>query len=226
MSTAREDILERIRKATADVTDKNPETDVPLGWAYGRPAVTFDDTVAEFVQKVIDYKARVIRTTADQVPAEIVAALAEVGAETSVVVPVSLPSTWVEAVRGAGLEVHLDDPTTEGTMLSHVELNGVDAVVTAAASGIADTGTIVLDHRGDQGRRALTLVPDRHICVVRASQIVDDVPQSVQALRSSVVDGQPLTFISGGSATSDIELSRVEGVHGPRRLCVIVVDDK
>jgi len=112
-----------------------------------------------------------------------------------------------------------------GELLSPQELNRIDAVVTAAAVGVAETGTIVLDHSPDQGRRALSLVPDRHICVLRADQVVSGVPEAVALLRPAVEAGQPLTWISGGSATSDIELTRVEGVHGPRQLYVILVQE-
>ena len=124
-----------------------------------------------------------------------------------------------EAIEGAGFDARVDDP-----QLSKKDLNDTDAVVTGAACGIADTGSIVLTHVEDQGRRAITLVPDRHVCVVKASQVVSDVPEAIQIVKPAVHEGQPLTFISGGSATSDIELSRVDGVHGPRRLYVIVVD--
>jgi L-lactate dehydrogenase complex protein LldG len=103
--------------------------------------------------------------------------------------------------------------------LSPAQLDDLDAVVTRARLGIAETGTIVLDHGSGQGRRVITLVPDHHVCVIEVSQVVADVPDAFDVLDAS----RPLTWISGPSATSDIELDRVEGVHGPRRLHVIVV---
>lgn len=118
----------------------------------------------------------------------------------------------------AGIEIIPDTGPRSTT-----DLDTVDAVVTAAAVGIASTGTIVLDHGPDQGRRALTLVPDLHVCVIRDDQLLADVPEAVQRLQTSVNDGRPLTWISAPSATSDIELDRVEGVHGPRRLHVVLV---
>ena len=137
----------------------------------------------------------------------------------SVVLPSGLDAGWRQAIAEAGITIHDDDP-----QLSRAELNGIDAVVTASAVSIAETGTIVLDHAADQGRRALTLVPDTHLCVVRADQVVSDVPEAVGRLAEAVTNGNPLTWISGPSATSDIELSRVEGVHGPRTLLVILAE--
>ena len=104
-------------------------------------------------------------------------------------------------------------------------LETADAVLTGCAVAIAETGTIVLDHSLAQGRRALTLIPDRHVCIVYAAQIVDNLPAAISRLTASVAAGRPLTFISGPSATSDIELNRVEGVHGPRVLEVVIVRD-
>ncbi len=215
--SAREEILSRIRKATQDVRDKDPVKDVPVTWAYNQPT-PLEDVLETFVENILDYKARIVRTPASGTPGAIVAALRELGAK-SVVVPDGVPSHWVQAVADAGLEVVRD----EG--LSHQQLNSIDAVLTGSAVSMAETGTICLDHAEDQGRRALTLVPDRHVCVVRAGSVVSDVPEAVHRLRASIDAGRPCTWISGGSATSDIELSRVEGVHGPRQLFVVLEDN-
>ena len=212
---ARDEILARIRTATSDITEKEPVTDVPVEWAYGQPT-PLDDVLDTFVENIEDYKARIVRTPAARTGAQIVAALAELGART-VVVPDGVPAVWVTALSEAGVEIVRDDPP-----LSHAELDAVDAVLTGSGVSIAETGTICLDHRDDQGRRALTLVPDRHVCVVRAQTVVSDVPEAVARMKGAIEEGRPLTWISGGSATSDIELSRVEGVHGPRRLFVIL----
>ncbi len=216
---AREEILARIRRATADVTEKDPELDVPVDFRYGT-GIEMADVVGAFVEKVLDYRATVVRVESAQLAAAVAEGVKATGATGSVVVPPGLDQAWVEAVRGLGLEVRVDDPPLDNELL-----NRTDAVITAAASAIADTGTIVLTHGPDQGRRAISLVPDRHVCVVRAGQVVSDVPESIAAVKPAVSQGSPMTMISGGSATSDIELSRVEGVHGPRQLYVIVVDD-
>ncbi len=159
--------------------------------------------------RLTDYKAHVRRATAATLAAEVSAALAQRGARAIVVPPglgVPLP---------AFAEVTVDDGLTAA------ELDAFDAVVTKAAVAIAETGTIVLDGAPDQGRRAITLVPDYHLCIVTSGQVVHLVPEAVARLADSV--SQPLTWISGPSATSDIELERVEGVHGPRTLEVILV---
>jgi L-lactate dehydrogenase complex protein LldG len=110
----------------------------------------------------------------------------------------------------------------DGPELVPADLDGLDAALTGCALGIAETGTIVLDGAPLSGRRALTLVPDHHVCVVRAEQVVASVPDAVAALAEAAGEGRPITFVSGPSATSDIELERVEGVHGPRKLDLIV----
>lgn len=214
---AREEILNRVRGALDDVVQPDSVIDVPVPWVYGRPTA-MPDILERFVEMTVDYKAVVRRVPAAGVPGAIAEMLlaAKVG---SAVLPAGLDADWRAAIAAAGITVHSDLPP-----LSHQELNAIDAVVTASAVSIAETGTIVLDHAADQGRRALTLVPDTHLVVVRADQVVSDVPEAVGRLAGAVSDGNPLTWISGGSATSDIELIRVEGVHGPRTLLVVLAE--
>jgi L-lactate utilization protein LutC len=197
VSTARDDILARVKAALSDVEPSGTPVVGPRG-RYGERS----EVLALFVERVVDYRAEVVRCGADELAATIAAALPD-GAR--VVVP-------------AGLGVEVPGAVVDDG-LSAVELDGVDAVVTACRVAIAETGTIVLDHQSDQGRRAISLVPDRHVCVVRADQVVPDVPDAVGLLDPA----RPLTWISGPSATSDIELERVEGVHGPRTLVVVLV---
>ena len=211
---AREEILRRVRSALVTASDsRSPH---PNGGHPVRRDFVHDrqlpDRLGMFVERVEDYKATVIRTNLDGVAAAVAQCLA--GAR-SVVVPVGFNTSWVPD----GVDTVQDEP-----VLRADQLDAVDAVVTLAAVGIAVTGTIVLDHSAGQGRRALTLVPDLHVCVVTADQVVGDVPEAVHRLHSSVDQGRALTWISGGSATSDIELSRVEGVHGPRTLRVVLVE--
>ncbi|MBV8349154.1 MAG: LUD domain-containing protein, partial [Mycolicibacterium sp.] len=150
--------------------------------------------------------------------AEAVATALDASGVRRLIAPDGLCPEWLGAARDAGIETIPDTGPR-----SAADLDGIDAVVTAAAVGIASTGTIVLDHGPDQGRRALTLVPDLHVCVIRDDQLLADVPEAVARLQTSVTDGRPLTWISGPSATSDIELDRVEGVHGPRKLHIVLV---
>ncbi|EON25453.1 hypothetical protein CF8_0484 [Nocardioides sp. CF8] len=207
MMSAREDMLARIATAL-EGAERTPPPDHPYG------AVTpLADLAATFVECVEDYRAVVQRVTPDGIAAAVAEALSRA---TRIVVPPGLPTEWLAVLDG--VEVVADDGH-----LSADELDRFDAVVTAARVGIAVTGTIVLDHGPDQGRRALSLVPDLHICVVHESQLVGDVPESIAPLRDAVDAGRPLTWISGPSATSDIELERVEGVHGPRTLHVLLV---
>ncbi|QWZ08125.1 LUD domain-containing protein [Nocardioides panacis] len=202
MTEAREAVLANVRRALA-AADTSPVT-VPRSY---RDAGTPDPAAMLdlFVERVADYRATVVRCAAGDVEARIAAALPD-GAR--VLVPDGLPWQVPGAVADSG-----------PTGLSSAELDGLDAVVTAATVGIATTGTIVLSHGPAEGRRAVSLVPDLHVCVVRADQVVADVPEAVALLDP----GRPTTWISGPSATSDIELDRVEGVHGPRTLHVLVV---
>jgi L-lactate dehydrogenase complex protein LldG len=203
MTDARAAVLGRIRAALATA----PPDSVVVPRDYAREPLTGPADVQRFAEAVAEYRARV-HVVSDV--SEISATVAElVGPDATVVIPADLPAEWVAGVRTVGDAPALDIDT----------LDRADAVLTGCAVGIAATGTIVLDAGFAQGRRALTLVPDHHICVVRAAQIVDTVPQGFAALDPT----RPLTFISGPSATSDIELQRVEGVHGPRTLDVLIV---
>ena len=194
--SAREEILARVRAATAGAAS----VPAPPPVRAGDPAsgATLLDLFAE---RVADYRAVVERCTPDELAGRVAAAVEGRVA----VVP-----------QGLGVEV---PGAIVDTGLTALELDEVDAVVTEATVGVAETGTIVLEHGAGQGRRALTLVPDLRVCVVRTDQVVPDVPDAV-ALLDPV---RPQTWISGPSATSDIELDRVEGVHGPRSLHVILV---
>ncbi|MGH2948543.1 MAG: LutC/YkgG family protein, partial [Solirubrobacteraceae bacterium] len=169
--------------------------------------------VKRFAERVADYRAEVTRVTGEDQVAGAVAAVLERHASRRVVVPGDLPPAWVPA----GLDVVAADAEP-------LVLDTVDGVLTACAVAIADTGTIVLDAGTGQGPRRATLVPDLHICVVPAWHVVGTVPEALDALAPAVREhGRPLTWIAGPSATSDIEFERVEGVHGPRRLEVVVV---
>ncbi|MDV5149669.1 LUD domain-containing protein [Streptomyces sp. SBC-4] len=206
--SSRDRILARVRAAVADA----PEA--PAVARDYRTSHTADDPAAVLDllhENLADYRAHVHRTTPDGLPALIARRLAERGAR-SVAVPPGLPAGWLAATEAVRRP---DEPR-----LTPYELDGVDAVVTGCALAIAETGTIVLDAGPGQGRRALTLVPDLHVCVVLApEQVVASVPLALPRLDPT----RPLTWISGPSATSDIELDRVEGVHGPRTLEVILV---
>jgi len=213
---ARDEILSRVRAGLRDVVQPDPVLDVAVPWTYGR-ATGMPDIAERFIEMTLDYKAVVRRVPEAGVPEAVAGLLIEAGVG-SAVLPAGLDASWRAAITAAGVTVHDDDD------LSRAQLDAIDAVVTGAAVGIAETGTIVLDHAPDQGRRALTLVPDTHLVVVRTDQVVSDVPEAVARLAAAVAAGNPLTWISGPSATSDIELTRVEGVHGPRTLLVVLAD--
>ena len=208
--SARDDVLAAVRSALGPGRERQASEDARItrAPATSPPVDVREDERAamldRFAERVADYRATVTRCAATELEATVLSALD--GAST-VVVP-----------AGLGIDVPgsvLDDGLTSS------DLDAADAVVTEAAVGIAETGTVVLDHGPGQGRRVITLLPDLHVCVVHERQVVPDVPDALARL-------DPLraqTWISGPSATSDIELSRVEGVHGPRRLHVVLVRD-
>jgi L-lactate dehydrogenase complex protein LldG len=211
---AREEMLDRIRAALSDVPPSETPADLPVPRDYlAASTASRAELVALFTKRVTDYKAAVRQVTAEELPAAIAEACAAQGVR-RLVVPADLPDAWLPG----GIELLRD----EG--LTYAQLDESDGVLTGCALANAQTGTILLDSGPRQGRRALTLLPDYHLCVVRAEQIVGVVPEAIRALAPAVLEGRrPITFISGPSATSDIELSRVEGVHGPRRLEVLIV---
>ncbi|MEK6228079.1 MAG: lactate utilization protein C [Actinomycetota bacterium] len=210
VSAAREEMLGRVRQAIADA---EPPPDPCAEPAY---RTTLELSGAElldlFAERVADYRATVTRVTGDGVASALADACREHGAAR-----LGVPAGFPDDGRPDGAELVEDDG------LSTEQLDELDGALTGCAVAIAETGTIVLDGAAQSGRRALTLVPDLHLCVVEAEQVVGILPEAIERLEPAVRDGRPLTFVSGPSATSDIELIRVEGVHGPRTLHVVLV---
>jgi L-lactate dehydrogenase complex protein LldG len=210
MTTARSEILERIRRAVADRPGDGP--DVQTARHYRGPLGPGDLDL--FAERVADYKATVHQVPAPSAARQVAACLSQRGAR-RVVVPAGFPPEWLPDSPGSEpLEIVADDPP-----LPTGELDRIDGVITTCVIAIAETGTIILDHGPGQGRRALTLVPDYHLVLVRAEQVLGGVPDAIAAVDAT----RPMTWISGPSATSDIELLRVEGVHGPRTLEVLLL---
>ena len=203
MNEARDEILARTRAAIREGTPPDP-----VIRAY-RTTGVLDDAgrVALLSERLLDYRARVERATA----AALGDLLGEIARGGRIGVPRGLPEKWRShnSVEDTGLSTH--------------ELDALDGVITGCTVAIAETGTLILSGGAMEGRRALTLVPDVHICVVRTDQIVETVPEAFAALRGR--ERRPLTLVSGPSATSDIELERVEGVHGPRTLIVVILKE-
>lgn len=203
MSSARDEVLARIRSALGPA-DSAPE----IARDYRHAGDLTAEALLDLLRKrLVDYKATVHRSTEPELPGLLESLVDPAG---RLLVPAGLPAEWPPP--GAIVD--------QGFTPS--ELDTFDAVLTACAAACAETGTLVLDASPDQGRRAISLVPDRHICVVRADQVVQTVPEMLARLDPI----RPLTLISGPSATSDIELQRVEGVHGPRTLIVVLVVDE
>ena len=202
MTGARDEILARVRQALAD----RPQPASPAR-AY-RTAGAAEVDLDLFAARVREYGGVVVRSGPEDVPAQVTAALRRRAAR-RVVVPPGFPVEWEPEA-----DLLRDDPR-----LTTGELDMVDGVITGCAVAIAETGTVVLDHGAGQGRRALTLVPDYHLVIIRAQQVVALLPDGIAALDPA----RPQTWISGPSATSGIELRRVEGVHGPRTLDVLLV---
>ncbi len=208
----RDEVLARIRAAVQPGSGPGAHSDpAPLPSYREQGDLAGTRLIDLLEERLIDYRAAVRRAGVTGLADAVATALTERGARRVVVPPgLDLPAL------PDGIEAVTDDGLTAD------ELDAFDGVVTGAAVAIAETGTIVLDGSPDQGRRAITLVPDYHLCLVRTAQVVELVPEAIARLAPRA--GQPLTWISGPSATSDIELNRVEGVHGPRTLEVILVE--
>ena len=208
--TVREDVLARVAAALRDVpSDERPE-DVVVSREYRLSEE--GDVVAQFVERIAEYKTTVRRVSANDV-ASVAADRCRLRDVARLGIPFDLPIEWQP-----------DGPELVVGSLDARALDALDGAMTGCALAIAETGSIVLDAGARQGGRALSLVPDYHLCVVEERQVVGGVPEGIRAIGVSVRRRlQPVTFISGPSATSDIELARVEGVHGPRTLDVLVV---
>lgn len=203
--SSKDRILARIRRAAS-----GPDPEVPRDYLRVHGVRTPAERVDLLAAHLTEYRATVHRTDGDGLPMLLARLLSR---HDSVLVPPGLPPYWLSAA----------DPTRihDRAASTPAGLDRVGAVVTGCALAVAETGTIVLDGGPDQGRRRITLIPDHHVCVVRVpGQVVDSVPQALERLAPT----RPLTWISGPSATSDIELDRVEGVHGPRVLDVVLLD--
>jgi L-lactate dehydrogenase complex protein LldG len=210
MMTAREEILARIRAAIPQDAAAIPEAPLPAP-TYERKGSLSREACLELLRdRLLDYDADVVDAQDESdLPAAIAEALSK-AREQSVVVAAEFPQQWLPA--GFGFHPDHDLPISE--------LDTMQAVVTPCEAAIAATGTLILVHGGAQGRRAITLLPDHHICLLRRAQVYELVPQAWEAI--AAIGTQPITTISGPSATSDIEMTRVRGVHGPRRLTVIL----
>jgi L-lactate dehydrogenase complex protein LldG len=213
---SRKNILARIYAATpgsAANSDQASDTYRTLPRTYiRRGGLAVDDCLALMVDRLLDYDAEVVQCSAQNLPA-IIAAKLEASGRRIFAAPPGLPSEWLVA----GFDWRID------RNLKVEDIEAVEGVVTACFCGVADSGTIVLHHSDTEGRRFLTLLPDWHLCILRASQVVETLPEYFDRC------AQPpalATWISGPSATADIEMTRIKGVHGPRHLQVIVVDDR
>jgi L-lactate dehydrogenase complex protein LldG len=201
MTGAREEILTRVRAALGP----EPAATANIPREY---RTTTEDGLDAFLERLAHYDARAIKTNETDLAATIATTLADRTAY-NIITPDGVPSGWLTTVNQIKDTPPLDNDA----------LDGADGVVTTCALAIAQTGTIILDGGPGMGRRALTLLPDYHLCVVHTEQIVTSVPEALARLDPA----RPLTFISGPSATVDIEMVRVKGVHVTRTLDVILV---
>jgi L-lactate dehydrogenase complex protein LldG len=223
---SRKKILNRVRAATQTVAKAQGE----LAAAYSALPRTYirhgklspETRINLMIERLREYDAEVVECSPGELPATITAQLAASGKH-NIVAPPGTPSEWMvaSALQITGLEWNLDQWDSDHG-LTTAEIEQAEGVVTAASCGIADSGTIVLHHSSTEGRRVLTLLPDWHLCILKASQVVETLPEYF-----SLCEHPPalVTWISGPSATADIEMTRIKGVHGPRFLHVILIRD-
>jgi L-lactate dehydrogenase complex protein LldG len=214
--SSREEVLRCIRAAIGDAPSDAVE--IRLEWEalprnYKRKASLERETILELLEdRLRDYDATVVRANAGEIGAEIGRILAERG-KRRIVIPAGLAEALGEPLP-SGIDFVVDRDMTSN------ELDEFEGVVTASTLAIAETGTIVLQNVSGQGRRAPTLIPDYHLCIVRAADVVETVPEAIARLQATAAVAT--TFVSGPSATADIEMTRIKGVHGPRFLDVIL----
>jgi L-lactate dehydrogenase complex protein LldG len=213
--SSRERILRRIRAANERAGAQSQP--IPREYQRSGDGNAFE-TLALFEERVREYDARVFPVRRAEIAQRAAEILSEVGRR-RMAVPAGLPAEW----RASGIEWVMDGAgsTHEDAALSYEVLDGVDGAMTGAALGIAVSGSIVLQHGPSEGRRVLTLLPDYHLCILQASDVVETLPEGFARLDPL----RPTTFISGPSATADIEMVRIKGVHGPRWLDVLLVED-
>jgi L-lactate dehydrogenase complex protein LldG len=208
---AREEILQRVRTALGAVAADPAQSYTRIVREYrSSEGLTPEACIEHFLDRLVDYDTEIVHAANEVEIAGAVAQAMQHAGERSLLVAKELPGAWIPG----NIDVRRDDG------LSTVQIEGVDAVLTTCEIAVASTGTIFLVHDGAQGRRVLTLLPDHHLCVVRRNQVVGTVPEAIRALGARL--DSAVTTISGPSATSDIEMTRIRGVHGPRRLTVIL----
>ncbi len=210
MSTAKEEILARIRAAIPMAPEISQSyAAVPRSYAKGG-RLDREACLHLLKDRLLDYDAQILEVESEAEIAGALQSALEHAQEQRVLVAEAFPKAWLPAGVEAVVDKHLPI----------ADMDGIAAVVTTCEAAIASTGTIILVHQGAQGRRAMTLLPDHHLCVVRRSQVHELVPEAVEAIAE--LSRHSITTISGPSATSDIEMTRIRGVHGPRRLTVIL----
>lgn len=211
-SGSREQVLGKVRRATGSDATDIAESYAALERKYVRAGrISVEERLALMIERLREYDAEVVEASPDSLPAEIAAMLRASGRRTFVAPP-GLPAAWL----AAGFDWKIDRELTTS------EIEKMDGVVTASFCGIADSGTIVLHHSSSEGRRVISLLPDWHLCVLKASDVVETLPEY---FARCTTPPELATYISGPSATADIEMTRIKGVHGPRFLNVILLRD-